>query len=126
MCHFYFTEVFMIYRLGTGREVLSLREKLLPDVYDELAYQLAILDSNYGADRDYYESGGYAVVAETDADLLAVKAQIIDYENYPCEWSSQLNDSGYIFAIYVLNDDYSLSLFMPKVITPQEILDVCV
>lgn len=116
----------MIYRLGTEREALSLKEKLLPDVYEELIYQLAILDSNYGADRDYYESGGYTVVAETYADLLEVKAQIIDYENYPCEWSSRLNDSGYIFAIYVLNDDYSLSLFTPKEITPKEILDACV
>ena len=116
----------MIYRLGTEREALSLREKLLPDVYEELIYQLAILDSNYGSDRDYYESGGYAVVAETYADLLEVKAQIIDYENYPCEWSSWFKDSDYIVAIYVLNDDYSLSLFAPKEIAPKEILDVCV
>lgn len=116
----------MIYRIGTEKEAMALREKLLPDVYEELVYELGVLDSNYGTDRNYYENGGYAVVAETSEDMEEVKAHIINYEDFPCEWSFLLKDSDYIVAIYVLDNDCTLSLCMPRAITPPSILDICV
>ena len=56
-------------------------------VYTELLRGTAILDAEYGEDRNYLLTGGYSLIAETADDLRRVKAAV-DYEAHPCEWAT--------------------------------------
>lgn len=111
----------MFYRIGTQAE-LPIMEKKLPElVYAKLAANIRILDTGYGADRNYMESGGYAVVLETKEDLQEFE-HIVDYDRHPCEWADQEADR-YLSALYLLNDDYGVVVFMPIDIAPRAILE---
>ena len=45
------------------------------------------------------------------------------YRNAVCEWATSIDDSGYISVLYLLNNDYSIMLYMPKTIAPKSILN---
>ena len=112
----------MLYRIGTAAEILRI-EKLLPArVLTEVFQGLYILDAEYGSDRNYLESGGYTLVAETKEDVAELKA-IIDYDRHPCEWATRIGrDTGYLSALYLMNNDFGVMVYMPIVIAPDSIL----
>lgn len=113
----------MLYKIGTLKEAKTMEGKIPDSVFSELIRDVAVLDSDYGEDRNYLESGGYAVIAETGDDVLGLQ-KIIDYEKHPCEWSAVVeSDSGYLAALYLLNDDYAIMLFMPIAVAPDVILN---
>ena len=112
----------MLYRIGTKRELPIVANKLPERVYTELLRSIAILDAEYGEHRNYLLSGGYSLIAETIDDLSRLKATI-DYESRLCEWATRIGkDTDYISALYILNDDFSIMLYMPRYIAPDIIL----
>lgn len=113
----------MLYRIGTKRELPTVASKIPERVYSELYTGTVVLDAEYGAERDCLQTGGYSLIVETADDLAAFKA-VIDYENHPCEWATRLGrDSGWLSALYLLNDDYAIVAFMPMAIAPAAILN---
>ena len=110
----------MLYRVGTAQDISSLPLSLPENVYEELLRCTLILDREYGDNRDYLQSGGYSLIAENKDDLLSAK-KIIDYDCHYPEWVDKLD--GYVAALFLMNDDYSIVLFSPQTITPQVILD---
>lgn len=112
----------MIYKYGTVREVYATAARFPDEVFTELLLGAAVLDSQYGEDRDYYESGGYSIVVETDTDLPALR-EIVNIDSHPCEWATRLGSSGFISALYIFSNDYSIMVFMPQAIAPQAILN---
>ena len=66
------------------------------------------------------ESGGYSLIAETLEDVNQIRA-IIDFEQHLPEWVDRL-DGDYLSALYLLNDDYSIVVFMPTAIAPETLL----
>lgn len=113
----------MLYKIGTEKEVASI-ESLFPTKVTEAILTGAIVrDSEYGENRDYIEEGGYSIIVETISDLRELK-KIIDYDTHPCEWAVTIpKDTGYICALYILNDDYTIDVFMPLAIAPEAILE---
>ena len=112
----------MLYRVGKQVEIPALRSKLPECVLSELLCNVAILDAEYGPDRDYMRSGGYVLVAENPEDIHAVK-DTINYEAHPCEWANRIGrDEGYLSALYLLNNDFSVVLVMPISIAPDAIV----
>lgn len=112
----------MLYRIGNEHEVAAMESKLPKQVYSDLYTGVVVLDSEYGADRDYLQEGGYSLIVET-ADDLAEFRRIIDYENHPCEWAArESRNCGYICALYIMNDDFSIMVYMPLAIVPDAIL----
>lgn len=112
----------MLYQIGTERELSMLENKLPERVMAELQHCTIVLDVEYGRERDYLEEGGYSLVVETVEDLAEVK-KVIDYDTHPCEWATRVGrGTGYISALYLLNDDYSVMLFLPLEIAPETIL----
>ena len=112
----------MLYRVGTTKELPMIRSHLPESVYEEVLCGVAILDCEYGADRNYLLSGGYSLIAQTKDDLLMVK-KTIDYDAHCCEWATTIGkDTGYISALYIINDDFSIVIYMPKSIAPDIIL----
>ena len=112
----------MLYRIGTQREIPSLCSQAPPCVAKELLRCIAALDREYGADRNYMASGGYALVAETIEDVQAIQSTI-DYDTHPCEWAEFIGeDNEYISVLYLMNDDYTIQVLVPTAIAPKAIL----
>jgi len=80
--------------LGTTKECAALYDRLPQRVYDEVLRGLAVLDCEYGVDRDYFASGGYSLLATTKEDLYWAR-KVFDDSKHFCEWSTHLGDSGY-------------------------------
>lgn len=112
----------MIIKIGTLTEVYNYMSVLPDAVINELIIGSSVLDSEYGEFRDYFESGGYSVIAQTESDLHELKS-VIDYEHRCCEWTTRLGNSHYVSALYIFNNDFSIMLFMPEDIAPQIIID---
>ena len=110
----------MLYRIGTVKEMRPLYDKFHEDVIAQLYHCTKVLDDIYGAERDYLQSGGYSLIAETTDDLSGIR-EIIDFDTHPCEWADRL-DGDYLSALYLLNDDFSVVVFMPIAIAPPTLL----
>ncbi len=111
----------MLFKYGTVKEVYESASRFPDAVFTELLTSAVVLDSEYGMERDYSQIGGYSIVIEDADDLEALKS-ILNYDSYVCEWATSVGRSGFISALYILNDDFSLMLFMPKDIAPEAII----
>ena len=111
----------MLRKYRTAAEVYASASDLPEEVFTELLRGAVVLDSEYGEDRDCNSSGGFSLVAETAEDLQQVKT-ILNYDTYPCEWVTRLGNSGYLSALYILNNDFSIMLFLPEAIAPYMLL----
>lgn len=105
------------------KERLSTVAKAVPSaIHTELLALVMRLDAEYGADRDPLDEGGYAIVI-TDADDLAALRSIIDIDRHPCEWAHRTGkDGSFCYALYLLNDDFSITVYMPVDIATNTIL----
>ena len=112
----------MLYKIGTLAE-LKTTEWTFPEcVATELTRDLAILDCEYGEDRDVCEEGGYAVVIEEGKDLAELK-KVIDFTRHPCEWATRLGkDTGWAVILFLLTNDCSIMVFMPVDVMPDVLL----
>ena len=113
----------MLYTLGTANELSLLPSHLPQKLLMEVLTGLVVLDAEYGESRNYYESGGYSVIAETVEDIPGLKA-IIDFEKHPCEWATRIGKTGYISALYILNNDFSIMVYLSLAICPTAIINV--
>ncbi len=106
----------MVYTVGTERELPAVENKLPHAVFLELFRSTILLDYAYNPNRNYMESGGYSMIAETEADVAEISKRI-NLETHPCEWVDLVE--GYSISLYLLNDDFSIVLFIPLEITPK-------
>lgn len=111
----------MLYRIGTKKELSSSDLKLPSRVFTEVFQGIAILDCEYGEDRNCLESGGFSLIAEASNDIFAIK-NYIDYEKHPCEWTTKIGNTGYISSLFVINNDLSIIVYMPQEIAPPSLL----
>lgn len=113
----------MLYMIGTLSEIEGMEKKLPNGVFVDLVRSTSILDYEYGKDRDYRTCGGYSLVAETVEDVHAVK-KYVDLDFHPCEWVERIGKNrDYLSALYVLNNDFSIMVYLPSAIAPTVILD---
>ena len=110
----------MIYTIGTAREIPSLPCTLPHSVRKELLRCTAVLDREYGENRNYHQTGGYSVIVETMEDISNIKPTLNLDAHFP-EWVDRFD--SYAAALYLLNDDFSVVLFVPLVIAPETILN---
>ena len=110
----------MLYTIGTANELSLLPSHLPEELRTEILTGLVVLDAEYGESRNYLESGGYSVIAETVEDIPGLKC-IIDYEEHPCEWATKIGKTGFVSALYILNNDFSIMVYLPQAIAPTAI-----
>lgn len=88
---------------------------------------LQVLDSEYGADREYEDDGGYIVVVEKEEDFQVIKDKIyIDCDSIIPEYTDKvISNSGknYTNSLILCNNDYSISIIIPEELTPQNLKD---
>lgn len=108
--------------LGTVRECKELEGKLPQRVYEEILRGLVVLDSEFGSERDYLNVGGFSLIALTEEDLRRARDLFDDRWHY-CEWATRLGDSGYVSALYLLNNEFSIMLYTKETIANEDILE---
>lgn len=108
----------LLYRIGTTAEIPSLPSHFPEKLITEVFQGLVVLDCEYGENRNYLESGGYSVILETCEDIQEF-ATTLDVVNRPSEWATLIDNTGYISALYIFNDDFSIMVYMKSEIMPQ-------
>ena len=106
----------MLYRVGNFKEIMAVPGVFPEEVGQRLYECTYMLEEAYGRDRDYLVSGGYSLLAQTKEDVEEIR-KIIDFEEHPCEWADRIGD--YLSALYLMNDDYSIVVFMPIAAAPE-------
>lgn len=108
--------------LGTVKECEALRGRLPQRVYDEVLRGVAVLDCEFGSDRNYFAIGGFSVIGETEDDLLQV-LEVFNFQAHRCEWSTQLGNSGFCSALYLLDNERSVMLYLPTACANKDIIE---
>lgn len=108
--------------LGTTKECEALYGRLPQRVIGEVLRGLAILEAEFGIERDYFSSGGYSLIADTSEDLAKAR-EIFDDRLHKCEWSTKLGDSGFCSALYLLSNESSVMLYIPIALANDDILE---
>ena len=103
--------------IKTTAEAWQLAGEVPEEVLTELIRGAAVLEAEYGDG----EAGGYAIVIQSDADMEEAK-DLLDYSTMICEWATRLGDSGYLSALYILDNEFSVVLYMPISLAPDNIL----
>ena len=108
--------------LGTTKECEALYGCLPQRVIGELLRGLAILEAEYGTQRDYLSSGGYSLIADTSEDLAKAR-EVFDDRLHKCEWATKLGASGFCSALYLLSNEFSVMLYIPINLANDDILE---
>lgn len=111
----------MLYRIGHKKDVYSCGCKFHRRALQEVYTGLMILDEEYGYDRNWENLGGYSMLAETAEDVAAIKAYV-DFDKHPPEWVTSISYTKIISALFIVNNDYSIMVYMPQSIAPQSLL----
>jgi len=113
----------MVYKLGNIRDTAFL--PLMDEEMKNIIYQqVRILSSEYGEYRDTdKDDGGYVLYVEQGTPTDAIKA-IFDYSKSVPEQVDVIPTSkGKIYsALYLLNNEYSVTVIMSEADVPSEIL----
>lgn len=111
----------MLYRIGHKKDVYSCGCNFHKRALQEVYTGLMILDETYGYDRDWENVGGYSILAETAEDVAAIKA-FVDFDKHSPEWVTSISYTKIISALFIMNDDFSIMVYMPQEIAPQSLL----
>lgn len=106
----------MLYIIGTTAEIPTLPSHLPEKLVTEIYQGIIILDCEYEPTRNYMEVGGYSIIAETKEDISNF-AKINLHTRQP-EWATFISNTGYISALYILNNDFSVMIYMPATVAP--------
>ena len=110
----------MLHRVGTAAEALALDGTVPDDVLNDIVYGAEILDSEYGAERNYLVDGGYALIAYNRNDVEMALRIIGDRL---CEWVIKLGGSGWTSVLYLIGDEYASVLYAPEAALPAALLN---
>ena len=102
--------------IGTEKELSMVEDKLPREVFKELFRSTILLDYAYGPNRNYMESGGYSLIAFCEEDVAEISKRI-NFETHPCEYCDAVD--GFSISLFLMNDDFSIVLFIPWEITPE-------
>ena len=112
----------MLYRIGHKKDVYFCGCKFPKRALQEVYTGLLILDEEYGYARNWEQEGGYSILVELPEDLEAVKTYV-DWERHPPEWVTRISYTKIISALFIMNNDFSIMVYMPQEIAPQTLLD---
>ena len=112
----------MLYYIGTTKEVSILEGRLPRQLIGEICRGVVVLDAEYGEDRDCFKDGGYSLIAETAEDLQQASKHF-NPNQHLCEWATKIGNTGYASALYILNNESSVMLYLPIAIANNDILE---
>ena len=108
--------------VGTTKECITLYDRFPRRLCDEVLRGLAVIDSEFGVDRNYFEVGGYSLIADTEEDLYWAR-KVFDDRCHCCEWATKIGDTGFCSALYLLSNELSVMLYIPISLANKDILE---
>ena len=102
----------MLYYIGTTKEVSKLEGHLPHQLIGEICRGVVVLDAEYGEERDYFKEGGYSLIVETMEDLQQAKDRF-EPNRHLCEWATTIGNTGFCSALYILNNEFTILLYLP-------------
>ena len=97
-----------------------------PEVKSIIAGILRSLDENYGADRRIKDDGGCVVYTIDKNDIRWPLGDGINFEiNMPTPEYVEVietSESDYLNALFLTNNEYAVTLIIPKYIAPESLL----
>ena len=102
----------MVYKLGTAGDMSKLASVLVPTaVRRALMEDLAILDREYGAERNIdHSDGGFLLYCTPGTKPTEVKTFFDPGKHIP-EWAEPVRDEpAYTMALYLLTNDFAVEL----------------
>lgn len=111
----------MLFIIGNRDDLFKAQSDIPQEVFIKIFEDINIMDAIYGNRRNYLSAGGYSLVAQTKQDLLTV-LKLFDYHAHPFEWAEKVTDD-YISVLYVFNNDFSITIYMPISICPHDYID---
>lgn len=112
----------MLYYIGTTKEVSMLEGHLPRQLLGEICRGVVVLDAEYGEDREYFKEGGYSLIVETTEDLQQAKDRF-DPNQHLCEWATKIGNTGFASALYILDNEFTIMLYLPIAIANKDILE---
>lgn len=111
-------------KLAYKNEAISISN--LPAEVAAIVVEIAtILDENYGDTRNIeHDLGGYVLIAEAPEDVETIK-KLIDFQYTLPEYVELITcekGDSYTNSLMLLSSDYSISLIIPRSLTPKELL----
>ena len=108
----------MVYKIGTARELEDL-PCVEPEVRKVIENDVAVLDRYYGEKRDIdNDDGGYVLYCSPGA----TEEELLSYFNYKAYVPEFVNPvKGYLHAVFVLSNEYAISLIMAANDAPQKL-----
>ena len=104
----------MVYKLGTSKDMSMLASLTVPHtVRCALQGDLAILDREYGAERNIDKNdGGFLLYCTPGTKPMEVKSFFDPGKHVP-EWAEPVRgEPAYTMALYLLTNDYAVELVM--------------
>lgn len=98
----------MLYRIQRKQDMDGLCLNLPQNVVDEVFRCVA------------YPGEGLVLIAESADDICEAR-KIVDFISHPAEWVNRL-DGNYLSALFVMNNSFVITLFMPADVAPDTIL----
>ena len=98
----------MLYCIRNRQELDSLALKLPQSVQDEVLRCVA------------FPNEGLALIADVADDICEAR-KIVDFMSHPAEWVNHL-DGDFLSALFVINNSFTITLFLPADIAPDTIL----
>ena len=59
-------------------------------------------------------------IAENREDVSQIK-NYVDYDRNPPEWGTKISTTGYLSALFIMNNDFSIMIYLPEAIAPEAI-----
>lgn len=108
----------MLYKVGTYNDIKSLPSNIPDSVVSCIAFNVSILDKEYGMQRNIdRDDGGYCLFAETAYDVHLMYAAV-DFDTHPCEWIDLLPDGKYCSSLFLLSNDFAIVCIIPVSLLP--------
>lgn len=112
-------------KLAHVKEVDQLHGVLPTEILVEVERMAEFLDENYGEDRIIdTDFGGYILILQSLEDLEQLKDIYLEAETLVPEYCELIKTEyeDYTNSLIILNSEYSVSLFMPRKLTPANLL----
>ena len=112
----------MLYIIGNAYEIGKYSGIINERVLRDIGVSIKNLEYSYGMGFDYTKVGGYSVIVDSADDITAFSETLnIDLGRF--EWIAPVEDSDYVTALFVVSNDFTVTLYLPKAIAPKCFLD---
>ena len=116
----------ILYKVGTIKEVEAIKGKIQKELYQSVLAIIKTLDDNYGSERDVDGGdGGFVLIAENVQDLTTLTTWHIRLDMPAHDGLNivRCKTGDYINALFLMNNEFGINVFLPKSIAPQILLD---